>query len=161
VYQQQEAQYSALSNSLAQNQAGFAGQNMRYSGAYQGSTEQPMKTMRSGGQGGMWMNSDGLHPIPENRQAYHNQLLPHSGLVQHESQGRGGNVNQQIYQQPQPQPQPQPQQQNVQGSARHDTSRPVLIVRGATVPEEVQEAMRKWNVQRVSQGLQPVTFEFA
>eukprot|EP00960_Hanusia_phi_P028710 747573-Hanusia_phi.AAC.3 len=30
--------------------------------------------MRSGGQGGMWMNSDGLHPIPENRQAYHNQV---------------------------------------------------------------------------------------
>jgi len=162
VYQQQEAQYSAVSGSM-QNPSGFVGQNMRYPNSYQGGSEQPLKTMRSGAQGGMWMNTvDSLHPIPENRQAYHNQMPQHPGLVQHDTQGRGGGmVNHQLYQQQQQPQQPQQQPAVQQSLARHDMSRPVLIVRGATVPEEVQEAMRKWNVQRVSQGLQPVTFEFA
>jgi len=39
--------------------------------------------------------------------------------------------------------------------------RPTVVVRGATVPEEVQRVMRQWNEQRLAQGQLPVIFEFA
>jgi hypothetical protein len=39
--------------------------------------------------------------------------------------------------------------------------RPMLAVRGTTVPESVQLALSRWNELRVAEGLVPVAFDFA